>query len=215
VRMKKIHLLLLVILPVFASTVLFLPHTASAQEKNLEGVIDELLSQIQKLQLMVEQRETIGSAEPVQVEESIAQYFFLREQANVDNTIYGDKSVEIILEGDGGVTQILVEQDCDRNTIIIGQGPDSLVCEDQLWLTVDDKDGGVHSFSLFATYVGGSEIDSDSFTVFACRFNGCQEDLSLELEYKAEKVLVDYVKITNRYEYEYEYVPSRSNIVVA
>lgn len=174
------------------------------EQQSTEVSLAGLIEQIERLQTILEQRNSFGVAEPFFVEEEVSQYFFLRESAESEPQVYGSEASNIILETDGGVTQLFIQQNCSNTVFLVYEEQDNSICRSGIWLMAPSDDDGVVTFTIPVSYSQPS-INDVELSVSVCRFNGCEEVKQVVVTYKDVKEFIDSVSVTNRYAYEYEY----------
>ncbi len=192
---------------IFVAVLVLVPAKAEAQELNTrEEIITSILEEIDRLLGLVKQREDflLDEQPEMEVEEEILADFFARLDEENDTTIYNKNKTNLLIETDGGVSQLLLVVDCsdyDGSLRLFSNSE----CSELNWLSSYEEINGVKTFKLPVSYISDEEKETLELDIFACRFNGCHFEKDISFKYKDEKTFADDVKIYDRYEWIYEW----------
>lgn len=194
----KCLLNILVGIALFASLI-FAPQTVLASNEGRN--IDSLLEKIEVLRSLIAQRVAFAETGPVLKTNEDPEYFTLEALDIVP--VFGPETELVEINTDGSVSQLLLTSTCNQfdGTLKIMTRD----CQDKVWVSEFEEENGIRTFSVPVRFDTSEQTALFEIDVFACRYNGCQHEKTIELKYKNKVTFADQLRIYDRYEWEYEW----------
>lgn len=176
---------------------------AAASDRVVQAQIDALLARIDELMLIIEARKADESADNESAAEApeYLDWFSFSVGRDSAKTAFGDEEALLIFETDGGTEELVLTLTCDEDTVLLGSNH---ICVEEFRTDDFTESGGVRTFAI-PVYASTTKLSKARLEVSACRFNGCVKEEKITLELIPEKRLIDGVRITDRWEYDYEW----------
>ncbi len=186
------------VLGVAAFVILTMSPTTVSAQVSVEDQIQTLKAELQRLQGILAQR--LQYAESGATTEGALDYFYLKTEAESPVKLYGNEQTDVVFTADLDVLQLFLVTDCNEADSRLF-GWDS--CSEKTWITGTEKSEWTHTFTIPFSVVSGDDETSATYEVYACRFNGCMLETELDIVHKPALVFTDEVKISDRYDWEY------------